>query len=150
MDFFRLCSLFVSGTRSANWYDSKHSNLFQSTLNRNSNTKGYDKKALSRAGVEPAPLGEKYRPSELPCILIVTFKKKEEKELGVGAYISGCLLTKPSCQARKRKARSKGTSKEAKKQRSNGPMTGEDARKPYSVRAARRARRRSFLAGLAR
>lgn len=26
-------------------------------------------------------------------------KKKEEKELGVGAYITGCLLTKPSWQA---------------------------------------------------
>lgn len=54
------------------------------------------KKAFSRAGVEPAPLGSKYRPSELPFILIVTLKKKEEKEMGVGAYITGCLLTKPS------------------------------------------------------
>lgn len=26
-------------------------------------------------------------------------KKKEEKELGVGAYITACLLTKPSWQA---------------------------------------------------
>jgi len=29
-------------------------------------------------------------------ILIVTWKKKEEKELGVGAHITDCLLTKPS------------------------------------------------------
>ena len=27
----------------------------------------------------------------------VQIKKKEEKELGVGAYITACLLTKPSC-----------------------------------------------------
>lgn len=30
------------------------------------------KKALSRAGVEPAPLVNEYNPSELPFILIVT------------------------------------------------------------------------------
>lgn len=30
---------------------------------------------------------------------VTKLKKKEEKELGVGAYITGCLLTKPSWQA---------------------------------------------------
>ncbi|GKD87750.1 hypothetical protein Tco_1358904, partial [Tanacetum coccineum] len=31
--------------------------------------------------------------------LLLMIKKKEEKELGVGAYITACLLTKPSWQA---------------------------------------------------
>lgn len=39
------------------------------------------KKALSRAGLEPAPLGSKGISSELPFILIATFKKKEENKL---------------------------------------------------------------------
>jgi len=37
------------------------------------------KMTLSRAGLEPAPMGSKERPSELPFIQIATFKKASYK-----------------------------------------------------------------------
>jgi hypothetical protein len=40
------------------------------------------KKALSRAGLEPAPLGAKDIPSELPFILIMTLKKERRERTG--------------------------------------------------------------------
>lgn len=50
-------------------------------------------RALSRAGLEPALSGPDFNLSDRD------FEKKEEKELGVCAYITDCLLTKPSWQA---------------------------------------------------
>lgn len=56
------------------------------------------KKALSRAGLEPAPLGEKDIPSELPFILIMTKKSSEETsfffQMPFGTRHSGVLLRK--------------------------------------------------------
>lgn len=53
------------------------------------------KKALSRAGLEPVPLGAKDIPSELPFILIMTLKKERRERTGSWRMLAYQAFTPP-------------------------------------------------------
>lgn len=80
------------------------------------------KKALSRAGVEPAPLGNEYNPSELPFILIVTFNPVHLSATSGGArsfYLRHSHESSFSCMGKRPSGPANGLAPTCKKSLNN-------------------------------